>query len=98
MTCNNHSFDAGRCPLCGQPNECQLCTAAAWRGPCWCAKLEIPDTLLAQVPVELRNRACICYHCIESSRLNQAGKANVVFCNGHASLEKFIPRSIDPKL
>jgi hypothetical protein len=79
MTCDNPSLDAGRCPLCGQPNECQLCTAAAWKGPCWCAKLEIPDTLLAQVPVELRNRACICRECIESFRLQQAKKANVVF-------------------
>jgi hypothetical protein len=68
MTCNNQSSDAERCPLCGKPNECQLCTAAAWKGPCWCATLEIPETLLAQVPVELRNRACICHACIESFR------------------------------
>ncbi|HUD83911.1 MAG TPA: cysteine-rich CWC family protein [Candidatus Saccharimonadales bacterium] len=69
MTCDNQSLDAGRCPLCGQPNECQLCTAAAYKGPCWCAKAEMPHALLAQVPVELRNRACICHNCLESFRL-----------------------------
>jgi hypothetical protein len=66
MNCNKHVVDAGQCPLCGQPNECQLCTAAAYKGPCWCAKMEIPETLLAQVPAALRNRACICRACIES--------------------------------
>jgi hypothetical protein len=97
MTCNKHILDAGRCPLCGQPNECQLCSTAAWKGTCWCAKLEIPDTLLAQVPAELRNRACICHNCIVSCRLKQAKKANVVFCDAQVGLEKFMPGSIDPK-
>ncbi len=65
----NEELDAGRCPLCGQPNECQLCTAGAYKGPCWCAKVEIPSAVLARVPVELRNRACICRDCIEPSVL-----------------------------
>jgi hypothetical protein len=72
MTCDNLSFDARKCPLCGQPNECQLTTASPWKGPCWCAKLEIPEALLAQVPAELRNRACLCRSCIESFRLKEA--------------------------
>jgi len=38
--------------------------------------VEIPDGLLAHVPVELRNRACICPGCVESFRLNQAGAQN----------------------
>jgi hypothetical protein len=71
MTCDNHSSEAGRCPLCGQPNECQLCADTAYKGPCWCAKVEIPRALFARVPVELRNRACICRTCIESFRLEQ---------------------------
>jgi hypothetical protein len=69
MTRNEQGWEAGRCPFCGQPNECQLCTAAAYKGPCWCAKVEMPPALLAQVPVESRNRACICHKCIESFRL-----------------------------
>jgi hypothetical protein len=76
MTCDNHSWDARQCPLCGHANECQLCTGAGWKGPCWCAAVEIPDTLLAQVPPELRNRACVCRACIESFRLKETKKAN----------------------
>ena len=60
------AFDAGRCPLCHQPNECQLCTGSGYKGPCWCARAPIPDGLLAHVPAELRNRACICPGCVES--------------------------------
>jgi hypothetical protein len=59
------SLDASRCPLCHQPNDCQLCTSAAYQGACWCAGMEIPEALLAQVPPELRNRACICRACVE---------------------------------
>jgi hypothetical protein len=69
MTCNNQPTEAGRCPLCGQPNECQRCTAEPYKGPCWCAKEEIPHALLTQVPAELSNRACICRKCLESFRL-----------------------------
>ena len=45
------------CPLCDGPNDCQLCTVAAYKGPCWCAKVKIPDELIAQVPAESRNKA-----------------------------------------
>lgn len=56
--------EAGQCPLCGESNDCQLCTVAAYKGPCWCAKVEIPDALLAQVPPDLRNQACLCRDCV----------------------------------
>jgi len=52
------------CPLCGQPNDCQLCTTAAYKGPCWCEAANIPDELLARVPVDLRKKACICRSCV----------------------------------
>ena len=55
---------ADRCPLCGTPNECQRCTSAAYKGPCWCEPLTIPDELLAQVPEASRNLACICRNCV----------------------------------
>ena len=58
------SFDPALCPLCGGPNDCQLCTSAAYKGPCWCAAVEIPKELLARVPEAFRNRACICRKCI----------------------------------
>ena len=56
--------DAAECPLCGQPNHCQLCTASVYKGSCWCSLVKIPDELLAQVPPESRNQACICRDCV----------------------------------
>jgi hypothetical protein len=58
---------AERCPLCGAPNDCQRCTSAAYKGPCWCESLTIPDELLAQVPEASRNLACICRGCVEAA-------------------------------
>ena len=57
--------DPNRCPLCGGANECQLCSPAAHKGPCWCASAEMPAELLARVPENLRHRACICRPCAE---------------------------------
>jgi prepilin-type N-terminal cleavage/methylation domain-containing protein/prepilin-type processing-associated H-X9-DG protein len=54
-----------KCPLCGAANACQLCSPAAYKGSCWCARVEIPGELLARVPENLRNRACICRACVE---------------------------------
>ncbi len=56
--------EAISCPLCGQANDCQLCTPDPYKGPCWCARVEIPEALLVQVPTELRNRTCICRDCV----------------------------------
>jgi prepilin-type N-terminal cleavage/methylation domain-containing protein/prepilin-type processing-associated H-X9-DG protein len=53
------------CPLCGEANECQLCSPAAYKGSCWCARVEIPCELLARVPDNFRNRACVCRNCVE---------------------------------
>jgi prepilin-type N-terminal cleavage/methylation domain-containing protein/prepilin-type processing-associated H-X9-DG protein len=64
-------YDPNRCPLCGEPNECQLCSPAAYKGACWCAAVEIPAALLARVPAELRDRACVCRRCVEAFRLEQ---------------------------
>jgi prepilin-type N-terminal cleavage/methylation domain-containing protein/prepilin-type processing-associated H-X9-DG protein len=54
-----------QCPLCGAANGCQLCSPAAYKGSCWCARVEIPGELLARVPENFRNRACICRECVE---------------------------------
>jgi len=53
-----------RCPLCGHLNDCQLCTTDAYKGSCWCAQVKIPHELLAQIPAELLNQACICKSCV----------------------------------
>jgi prepilin-type processing-associated H-X9-DG protein len=57
--------EAVTCPICREPNGCQLWGNAGYKGPCWCMGLEVADAVLAQVPVELRKRSCICRKCIE---------------------------------
>ena len=64
-------FNPATCPLCGLANACQLCSPAACRGACWCAHEEIAAELLARVPENLRNRACICKNCLEKFRLEK---------------------------
>ena len=54
-----------QCPLCGGANQCQLCSPATYKGACWCARVEMPESLIARVPEPLRNRACICRNCVE---------------------------------
>jgi hypothetical protein len=71
----NPSIDPALCPLCGKANDCQLCTEAAYKGPCWCAKVQIPEALLARVPAEQRNKACICRGCVMEFHRTNAGTA-----------------------
>jgi hypothetical protein len=33
------------------------------QGPCWCTQAEFSPALLARVPAEARDRACICASC-----------------------------------
>ncbi len=65
-------FNPAECPLCGVANECQLCSPAAYKGQCWCACEEISTELLARVPENFRNRACICQPCVEKFRLEKS--------------------------
>ena len=58
------STDPTRCPLCGRLNDCQLCTSAAYKGLCWCMRVEIPEALLARVSPELSKKTCICQNCL----------------------------------
>jgi hypothetical protein len=74
---NQSRLDPALCPLCGEPNECQLCTVAAYKGPCWCATVSIPDELLARVPAEQRNRACICKNCVTQFHQHHAKEGGV---------------------
>jgi len=64
--------DPCRCPLCGRPNNCQLAGSDERKGPCWCSSVEIPESLIARIPVEQRLRACICQACLEAFCREQA--------------------------
>lgn len=52
------------CPLCGRSSECGV---AAGKGieECWCSRVCFPPDLLARVPAEMRDRACICAACAQ---------------------------------
>jgi prepilin-type N-terminal cleavage/methylation domain-containing protein/prepilin-type processing-associated H-X9-DG protein len=67
-----HVFNPGLCPLCGGPNDCLLCAPGVARGPCWCVGAGLPSELLARVPENLRNRACICQTCVKKFHLEKA--------------------------
>lgn len=56
--------DASRCPLCGESNGCAR-VADSRCERCWCQTLEIPQGLLAQIPLAARLRACLCRRCVE---------------------------------
>lgn len=75
-------FEPGLCPLCGRANDCQLCSSAAHKGPCWCASVEMPDELLDRVPIELRNRACICRDCVGGFHQTRPRPGEVYFEHG----------------
>ena len=65
-------FNPAQCPLCGGPNDCQLCSPYVYKGQCWCTHEDIPAELLARVPEHLHNRACICRSCVEKFHLEKS--------------------------
>ena len=65
-------FNPSACPLCSAANDCQLCSPAVRKGPCWCVQVEMPDALLARVPENFRNRACICRSCVENFQVERS--------------------------
>jgi hypothetical protein len=68
----NEAVNPARCPLCGHSNHCQLCTLTAWKGPCWCAQVSIPEALRARISAESRDQGCICPSCVMSFHREQA--------------------------
>jgi len=72
--------DSSRCPLCGEPNDCALCTTGAAKTQCWCVGQEFPARLLARIPESSKNRACICRSCVEAHQAQEhGGQSQVVF-------------------
>ena len=76
--------DPGRCPLCDEANECQLCSPACGKGPCWCLSVEMPGELLARVPADFRNRACVCRRCVQSFHHERLERLEFKIQNGRA--------------
>jgi hypothetical protein len=62
------ALDPDRCPLCGQSNQCAMQvqrTTGVTQPPCWCSRTSFDPALLASVPQQLRDKACICPVCAQ---------------------------------
>jgi len=51
------------CPACGQSNRCTLSDPGPLDQPCWCFTQTIDPAVIAALPDELRNKACLCPRC-----------------------------------
>ena len=62
----NAPATTNKCPLCGVDNQCAMeieRETGVKQAPCWCTLVEFDADLLARVPAEKRNLACICAAC-----------------------------------
>jgi Cysteine-rich CWC len=67
----NTSLIANLRPLCGKNNQCAMeieRTTGVKQAPCWCAAIKFDEDLLARVPEEKRNLACICEKCAQLTK------------------------------
>ena len=55
------------CPLCGAANGCVPARSGRFDEPCWCQAASFSAELLARVPAELRDVACVCAACAASA-------------------------------
>lgn len=60
-------FTPDRCPLCGGQNQCPLASGDAYRGKCWCERIDIPQEVLDLVPEDARRLSCVCSACVEAA-------------------------------
>ena len=54
-----------QCPACGASNTCTLADPRTATQPCWCFSVSIAPAVLAALPPELRNQACLCPSCAQ---------------------------------
>lgn len=67
-------LNAPLCPLCGQPNACQVASCGSFNTPCWCSEVQFSPALLAQVPADQVRKSCVCQACAD--RANSANAAS----------------------
>lgn len=51
------------CPLCGASNDCAMAAGDRSVADCWCIRAKLQPEVLARVPAEKQNRACVCQGC-----------------------------------
>ena len=61
----NSEINPYDCPLCGKPNLCGNLSTNKIAEQCWCLdeKVKFSSSLLAQIPEQKKNKACICQAC-----------------------------------
>jgi hypothetical protein len=62
------SVDPKRCPLCGNANQCGMARGGE---KCWCSTAIISEDVLARVPPQARDVACICEKCATQTGATQ---------------------------
>lgn len=51
------------CPACGLSNNCALADPRTVDQPCWCFSETFDPAVLAALPEEVRDKACLCPRC-----------------------------------
>ena len=64
------NIDERVCPICGRDNKCTK------DKDCWCMEKEIPAELIERVPLEKRDKACICETCVDAFHEEKRGIKN----------------------
>jgi hypothetical protein len=52
--------------VCGAPNGCRLESGEAYKGPCWCEQVVLPNSTLRRILAELPDQRCLCRGCLET--------------------------------
>jgi hypothetical protein len=66
--------DTQRCPACGASNRCSLADPRTAAQACWCYNVSIAAEVLEALPVEQRNKACLCPACAQVLEQLEAAK------------------------
>jgi len=51
------------CPLCGEPNACEVARCGRFDVACWCSRVDVSRESLAGGAAAQRNLACLCPRC-----------------------------------
>lgn len=57
--------DSAICPVCGYSNRCTLADPRTAAQSCWCFSVSIDPVVLNALPLELRDKACLCPRCAQ---------------------------------
>jgi len=71
----NPAVNPRLCPLCGQVNQCAMEVERATgvkQPPCWCTETSFDAALLAGIPAQARDKACICVACAQAAGASKA--------------------------